>query len=96
MNVIVILAAILFLLMVIIGGKRSEVFYCVILKFRCSLSHHYFHDRPAYQSDCFNIALFRRDLQHYSFYINGGNVKTVTAFISAMLTIALLLFLLWP
>ena len=75
MNVIVILAAILFLLMVMIGGKRSEIIYCVIFKFRCSLSHHHFNDRPAYQSDCFNIALFRRDLQHYTFYINGETSK---------------------
>ncbi|WGD67338.1 YibE/F family protein [Bacillus velezensis] len=93
MNVIVILAAILFLLMVIIGGKKgARSFIALFLNFGVLFLTIIFMTDPHINPIVLTLLSSSVICSITLFYINGGNVKTVTAFISAMLTIALLLF----
>lgn len=93
MNVIVILAAILFLLMVIIGGKKgARSFIALFLNFGVLFLTIIFMTDPHINPIILTLLSSAVICSITLFYINGGNVKTVTAFISAMLTIVLLLF----
>ena len=51
MNVLVWLAAILFILMIVIGGKRSTVLHFLILKLWCHPSYHIDHGRSECKPD---------------------------------------------
>lgn len=94
MNVIVLLAIILFLLMTVVGGKKGiKSFVSLFLNFGVFMFMIFFITNPDMNPiyitliasvfiGCINL-----------FYINGVNNKTVAAFISTMITILFLLFL---
>lgn len=93
MNVIVILAAILFLLMVLIGGKKgARSFIALFLNFGVLFLTIILMTDPHINPIVLTLLSSAAICSITLFYINGGNVKTVTAFISAMLTIVLMLF----
>lgn len=93
MNVLVLLAAILFILMILIGGKKgARSFFSLFLNFGVLMLIILFmtvkNTNPIILALIACIAISCINL----FYINKINSKTITAFISTMITITILIF----
>lgn len=95
MNVLVVLAVILFILMKIIGGEKGtrsfvSLFLNVGIVFlTIILLAHQVHPAPVTLAACVVISAINL------FYINEVNPKTKTAFLATVLTSAILLFFIW-
>ncbi|AZV41842.1 YibE/F [Peribacillus asahii] len=93
MNVLVWLAAILFILMILIGGKKgARSFFSLFLNFVVLLLTILFMTDP--NADPIILTLIACAVISFInlFYINEMNSKTITAFISTIITIVILLF----
>ncbi|MFB5281046.1 YibE/F family protein [Peribacillus sp. Hz7] len=93
MNVLVLLAAILFILMILIGGKKgARSFFSLFLNFVVLLLTILFMTDP--NADPIILTLIACAVISFInlFYINEMNSKTITAFISTIITIVILLF----
>ena len=93
MNVLVWLAAILFILMILIGGKKgARSFFALFLNFGVLLLTILFMTDP--NADPIILTLIACTVISCInlFYINEVNSKTTTAFISTIITIVILLF----
>ncbi len=93
MNVLVVLSAILFLLMILIGGRKgARSFFALFLNFGVLLITTVIMTNP--NSDPIILTLIACTVISCInlFYINEVNTTTKTAFISSMITVALLLF----
>ena len=93
MNVLVVLSAILFLLMILIGGRKgARSFFALFLNFGVLLITTVIMTNP--NSDPIILTLIACTIISCInlFYINEVNTTTKTAFISSMITVALLLF----
>ncbi|HSH25986.1 MAG TPA: YibE/F family protein [Massilibacterium sp.] len=94
MNVIVLLAVILLVLMVLIGGKKGlHSFISIFLNFTVVLVALLFMLDPHVNLMILTLILCVVISCINLFYINGVNVKTITAFISTFITYTLLLLL---
>lgn len=92
MNVLVILAAMLFMAMVMIGGKKGAVsFLSLFLNFLVLLFTVYMMSDPAQNPILWVIIACVAISCVNLFFINGINRTTVAAFLSTVLTMALLL-----
>ncbi|MBS4176509.1 YibE/F family protein [Lederbergia citrea] len=93
MNVLVCLAAILFILMVLIGGKKgARSFFALFLNFGVLLITIVIMTIPNANPIILTLIACTAVSCINLFYINGVNSKTKTAFISTMTTIVILLF----
>ncbi|MBS4203070.1 YibE/F family protein [Lederbergia citrea] len=93
MNVLVCLAAILFILMVLIGGKKgARSFFALFLNFGVLLITIVIMTIPNANPIILTFIACTAVSCINLFYINGVNSKTKTAFISTMTTIVILLF----
>lgn len=93
MNVLMWLGTILFILMILIGGKKGgRSFFALFLNFGVLLLTILFMTDP--NADPFIVTLVACAVISYInlFYINEVNSKTKTAFISTIITIVILLF----
>lgn len=93
MNVSVLLAAILFILMVLIGGKKgARSFFALFLNFGVLIIIIIImtipYTNPIYLTVIASVVISCINL----FYINGINSKTKTAFMATMITTIILLF----
>lgn len=92
MNVLVVLAVILFLLMILIGGKKgARSFLSLLLNFAVIFLTIFFMTNPNFNPIIFTFIACLLISSISLFYINEVNSKTITAFISTMITIAILL-----
>ncbi|MBB6446229.1 YibE/F family protein [Bacillus benzoevorans] len=92
MNVLVVLAVILFLLMILIGGKKgARSFLSLLLNFGVIFLTIFFMTNPHFNPIIFTFIACLLISSISLFYINEVNSKTITAFISTMITIAILL-----
>ena len=93
MNVLVVLATILFLLMVLIGGKKgAKSFISLFLNFGVLLITILFMNNPNNSPIILTIIACVVISCISLFYINEVNRKTIAAFISTIITIVILLF----
>lgn len=93
MNVLVLLAVILFLLMVLIGGKKGvKSFISLFLNFGVIILTIFFMINPAINPITVTAVACVAISSINLFYVNGVNSKTKTAFVSTLITIAILLF----
>ncbi|MED4351931.1 YibE/F family protein [Schinkia azotoformans] len=93
MTVQVLLAAILFLLMVLIGGKKgARSFFTLFLNFGVLLITVIVMTVPSVNPIILTLIACAAISSINLFYINGVNSKTKTAFFSSMITIVILLF----
>jgi uncharacterized membrane protein len=93
MNVLMLLAIILFLLMVLVGGKKgARSFIALFLNFGVLFFTILFMTDP--NADPIILTLIASTVISCItlFYINGMNRKTTTAFLSTIITIVILLF----
>ncbi|UGB33064.1 YibE/F family protein [Metabacillus sp. B2-18] len=93
MNVLVCLAAILFLLMILIGGKKgARSFIALFLNFSVLFLATLFMTDP--NADPILLTLIASTIISCItlFFINEVNMKTKTAFLSTIITLAILLF----
>jgi Predicted multitransmembrane protein len=96
MNVLVLLAIILFLLMVLIGGKKgAKSFISLFLNFGVLLYIMFEMTLP--QANPNLLALVAGTIVSCItlFFVNEVNSKTITAFISTVITISILLFIIY-
>lgn len=92
MTVQVLLAGILFLLMVLIGGKKgARSFFTLFLNFGVMLLTIIIMTVPSVNPIILTLVACTAISCINLFYINGVNSKTKTAFISSMITIVILL-----
>lgn len=92
MNVLVVLAAILFLLMILIGGKKGvRSFFSLFLNFGVLFVTIFFMTNPDLNPVILTFIACILISSISLFYINEVNSKTITAFISTMITIVILL-----
>ncbi|MEH6947109.1 YibE/F family protein [Bacillus sp. JJ634] len=93
MNVLVWLAAILFILMILIGGKKgARSFFSLFLNFVVLLLTILFMTDPNANPIILTLIACAVISFINLFYINEMNSKTITAFISTIITIVILLF----
>ncbi|MBM7599501.1 putative membrane protein [Virgibacillus halotolerans] len=93
MTVQVLLAGILFLLMVLIGGKKgARSFFTLFMNFGVFLIIIIVMTIPTINPVILTLIACTAISSINLFYINGVNSKTKTAFLSSMITIAILLF----
>ncbi|SDZ26513.1 YibE/F-like protein [Evansella caseinilytica] len=93
MNALVLLAAILFLLMVVIGGKKgARSFIALFLNFAVIFLTVFFMLNPYTNPIILTLVACTVISCINLFYINEVNIKTKTAFVSTVITIVLLLF----
>lgn len=93
MNVLLILAAILFILMLIIGGgKGVRSFFSMFLNFIVLLIAIFFMGHPSINPIFITVVACIVISCVNLFFINRVNGKTVTAFLSTVITIVVLLF----
>ena len=93
MTVQVLLAVILFLLMVLIGGKKgARSFFTLFMNFGVFLIIIIVMTIPTVNPVILTLIACTAISSINLFYINGVNSKTKTAFLSSMITIAILLF----
>lgn len=93
MNVLVLLAAILFILMVLIGGRKgARSFFSLFLNFGVLLFTILFMTDPSINPIILTLIACTVISCINLFFINQVNVKTKTAFLSTIITIAVLLF----
>ncbi|MBO1515445.1 YibE/F family protein [Metabacillus bambusae] len=93
MNVLVLLAAILFLLMILIGGKKgARSFIALFLNFGVLFLTILFMTDPNVDPITLTVISSTVISCITLFYINEVNRKTTTAFISTIITIVILLF----
>ncbi|HDR6819584.1 YibE/F family protein [Bacillus thuringiensis] len=93
MNVLVLLAAILFILMSLIGGKKgARSFVVLFLNFGIILLTILFMSDPSANPIFISMIACTIISIITLFFINGMNLKTIAAFISAIITIMILLF----
>ncbi|USK71283.1 YibE/F family protein [Peribacillus asahii] len=93
MNVLVWLAAILFILMILIGGKKgARSFFSLFLNFVVLLLTILFMTDPNADPIILTLIACAVISCINLFYINEMNSKTITAFISTIITIVILLF----
>ncbi|MBA9028628.1 YibE/F family protein [Peribacillus huizhouensis] len=93
MNVLVWLAAILFILMILIGGKKgARSFISLFLNFGVLLLTIIFMTDPNINPIILTLIACAVISCINLFYINEVNSKTITAFISTIITIVILLF----
>ena len=93
MNVLVLLASILFILMVWIGGKKgARSFLAIFMNFGVLLFAIFFMQNPG--NDPYIVTLIACTVISYItlFYINEVNGTTKTAFLSTIITIVIVLF----
>lgn len=93
MNVLVLLASILFILMVWIGGKKgARSFFAIFMNFGVLLFAIFFMQNPS--NDPYIVTLIACTVISYItlFYINEVNGTTKTAFLSTIITIVIVLF----
>lgn len=96
MNTIVWLAAILFLFMVLVGGKKGvRSFLALFFNFLVVLLTVFFMANPENNPILLTIAACAGISSINLFYINRVNVKTGTAFVSTIITITILLLLIY-
>ncbi|WP_332690747.1 YibE/F family protein [Halalkalibacter lacteus] len=96
MNVLMCLAAILFLLMVGIGGKKGARSYIALFfNFGVLFLTILFMSNPSANPIILTLVACTVISCINLFYINKVNLKTVTAFISTIITIVILLFLIF-
>ncbi|WP_029267715.1 YibE/F family protein [Virgibacillus alimentarius] len=92
MTVQVVLAAILFLLMVLVGGKKGvRSFFTLFLNFLVFLITMILMTIPIVNPIIVALIACTAICSMNLFYINGVNMKTKTAFISSMITIVILI-----
>lgn len=96
MNVLILLTIILFMLMIVIGGKKgARSFFSLFLNFFVVLFTVWImtdpHANPIILTIIASIAISSINL----FYINEVNSKTITAFIATMVTIIVLILLIY-
>jgi uncharacterized membrane protein len=92
MNVLVILGAILFILMILIGGKKgARSFIALFLNFAVLFLTILFMTDPTVDPIILTLIASTVISCITLFYINEVNLKTITAFISTMITIVILL-----
>lgn len=93
MNVLVLLGAILFILMILIGGKKGgQSFFAIFLNFGVILITVLFMTNPNFNPLILTLIAGTLISIINLFYINEVNIKTIAAFISTMITNVLLLF----
>ncbi len=93
MNVLVWLAAILFILMIVIGGKKGvRSFLSLFLNFGVLFVTIFLMTNPKNSPIVLTFISCTIISWISLFYINEKNSKTITAFISTMITIVILLF----
>ncbi|PQQ47661.1 YibE/F family protein [Bacillus thuringiensis] len=93
MNVLVLLAAILFILMTLIGGKKgARSFIILFLNFGVIFLTILFMSDPSANPIVISMIACTIISIITLFYINGINLKTIAAFISTLITIVILLF----
>lgn len=93
MNVLVLLAAIFFILMVLIGGRKgARSFFSLFLNFGVLLFTILFMTDPSINPIILTLIACTVISCINLFFINQVNVKTKTAFLSTIITIAVLLF----
>ncbi|EOP91354.1 hypothetical protein IGM_02000 [Bacillus cereus HuB4-4] len=93
MNVLVLLAAILFILMTLIGGKKgTRSFIVLFLNFGVTFLTIIFMSDPSANPIVISIIACTIISCITLFYINGINLKTIAAFTSTIITIMILLF----
>lgn len=93
MNVLVLLASILFILMVWIGGKKgARSFFAIFMNFGVLLFAIFFMQNPS--NNPYIVTLIACTVISYItlFYINEVNGTTKTAFLSTIITIVIVLF----
>ena len=93
MNVLVLLAGILFILMVLIGGKKgARSFFALFLNFGVLLFAIFFMKNP--HNDPYIVTLIACTVISYItlFFINEVNSTPKTAFVSTIITIVIVLF----
>ncbi|MFC0302673.1 YibE/F family protein [Virgibacillus soli] len=96
MNVLVLLAAILFILMVVIGGKKGvRSFFSLFLNFIVILITVILMTSPDANPIILTIIACAAISCINLFYINKVNSKTITAFISTVVTISILIFVIY-
>lgn len=93
MNVLVLLAAILFVLMILIGGKKgARSFIALFLNFAVLFLTIILMTDPNIDPIILTLISSTVISCITLFYINEVNMKTITAFISTLITIVILLF----
>jgi uncharacterized membrane protein len=93
MNVLVCLAAILFILMILIGGKKgARSFFAIFFNFTVLLLTVIIMANPNVDPIIVTLIACAGISCINLFYINEVNTKTKTAFISSIITIVILLF----
>ncbi len=93
MTVQVVLAMILFLLMVLIGGKKgARSFFTLFLNFGVLFITIIIMTIPTVEPIILTLIACTAISCINLFYINGVNSKTKTAFLASMITIVILLF----
>jgi uncharacterized membrane protein len=93
MNVLVVLAAILFLLMILVGGKKgARSFIALFLNFAVLFLTILFMTDPNINPIVLTVIASTIISAITLFYISEGNSKTATAFLSTVITIVILLF----
>lgn len=96
MNVLVLLAIILFALMIWIGGKKgARSFLSLFLNFGVILVSVFFMMDPNADPIIITLIACKVISCINLFYINEVNSKTVTAFISTLITVTILLFFIY-
>ncbi|WP_227940098.1 YibE/F family protein [Alkalihalobacillus deserti] len=96
MNVLMCLAAILFLLMVSIGGKKgARSFIALFFNFGVLFLTILFMSNPSANPIILTLMACTVISCINLFYINKVNLKTITAFLSTIITIVILLFLIF-
>ncbi|GIN62175.1 hypothetical protein J27TS8_21680 [Robertmurraya siralis] len=92
MNVLVLLGIILFLLMIVIGGKKgARSFFALFLNFVVVLLAVLFMNDPSLNPIVITVIACTIISCINLFYINEINIKTKTAFVSTLITIVILL-----
>ena len=96
MNTLVWLAAILLFLMILIGGKKgARSFLALFFNFGIVLLMVFFITAPAINPIVITLIACTAISAINLFYINQINSKTITAFLSTMITIVLMLILIY-
>lgn len=96
MNTLVVLAIVLFILMILVGGKKgARSFISLFLNFIIILITVFFMNDPHINPIILTIIACTGISSINLFFINQVNSKTITAFLSTLVTIVILLFFIY-